>query len=248
VTKTNHEHSAERQARIELAAFYRLVEYRGWGEGIYNHIALRVPAEPHLFLIKPHTLTYEEVTASNLVKVDCRQDLDERAGVNKVGFSTHAPVMRTRPDVNCSIHIHTAPIMAIAAHPVGLRMLGIHSVHFYDGIAYQDQEYGGIVESVDAQQSIVDGLGDKRVLIMRNHGALIAGSSAEDTFASLLRLHLACEVQLMLEAAGQGCREISPEACARGAEQQRRHDAGRGGADWPAWLRRMDRLDPGYKD
>lgn len=239
---------SERQARIELAAFYRLVEFRGWGEGIYNHIALRVPEEPHKFLIKPHVLTYEEVTASNLIKVDCRQDLDERVGVNKVGFTTHAPVMRARQDVNCSVHIHTAPIMAVAAHPKGLRMLGLHALTFYGSIAYQKGDFAGVVDDVSDQQRIIDGLGNNRVLVLRNHGVLITGSSAEDAFAALHRFHLACEVQLLLEASGQGAMEIAPDDCARSLEQQRRHDAGRGGADWPAWMRRMDRLDPGYRD
>lgn len=239
-------HHTEKDARIELAAFYRLVEYLGWGEGIYNHIALRVPGEPTKFLIKPHALTYEEVTASSLVKVDYQDDLDESAGVNKVGFTTHAPVMRARSDVSCSAHFHTVPVMAIAAHPKGLRMVGQHALRFYGSISYQ--EYQGFVENVDEQQRIIDGLGGNRALILRNHGALVVGTSAEDTFTSMLRLVAACEVQLALEAAGQGLVEIPPEQCEHSVRQIASHDTGRGGADWPAWLRRMDRMDPSFRE
>ena len=246
ITELAHPQAAtEQDVRQDLAAFYRLVEHLGWGEGIYNHIAARVPGSPNEFLIKPHALTYEEVTASNLVKVDCRKDLDERAGVNKVGFTTHAPVMRVRQDVGCTIHLHTVPIMAIAAHPKGLRMVHQHSVRFFDSIAYQD--YGGFFESVAEQQKLIDDLGDKRVLMMRNHGALITGSGIEDTFVSTLRFIYACEVQLAIEAAGQGVVEIPPDICRQTQLQFQRHDTGRGGADWPAWLRRIERIDPSYK-
>jgi ribulose-5-phosphate 4-epimerase/fuculose-1-phosphate aldolase len=236
----------EAAARVELAGFYRLVEHLGWGDGIYNHIALRAPGEPHRFLIKAHAITYEEVTASNLVKVDAREDLDERAGVNKVGFTTHAPILRARQDVNCTIHLHTIPIMAIAAHPMGLRMVHQNSVFFFEKVAYQD--YEGLAERVEDQQRLVDDLGANRVLIMRNHGAVITGVSVEQTFAMTLRFVQACQIQLAIEAAGQGVVEIAPDVCRLVARQLDQHDRGRGGADWPAWLRRLDRIDPSYKN
>lgn len=245
-TMTHHRISdAEQLVRIETAACYRAVEYLGWGEGIYNHIATRLPENPNEFLIKPHALTYEEVKASNLVKVDAWGELDPLLGVNTVGFSTHAPIMRARLDVNCSIHLHTVPIMAIAAHPAGLRMLHQHSVRFYQDVAYQD--YDGFAETPEAQQALIDAIGDKRVLVLRNHGALVTGKSVEDAFVSLIRFVYACEVQLTLEAAGQGMIELADDVCERAVEQFRHHDSGRGGADWPAYLRRMERLDPSFK-
>ncbi len=237
--------ASEAETRVELAAFHRLVEHLGWGEGIYNHIAARVADDPGKFLIKPHALTYEEVTASNLLKVSCHDDLDETAGVNKVGFTTHAPIMRARGDVACSIHLHTAPIMAIAAHPKGLRMVNLQSAPFFENIAYQD--FAGAAEGLDDQQRLIDDLGTKRVLVLRNHGAVITGRSIEDTFTATLRFIAACDVQLRLEACGQGMVEIPPEVCRQTVDQLQRHDTGRGGADWPAWLRRLDRMDPSYK-
>jgi ribulose-5-phosphate 4-epimerase/fuculose-1-phosphate aldolase len=234
--------ATEAAARVELAALYRLVEHLNWGEGIFNHIALRVPGEPDKFLIKKHELTYEEVTASNLVKVDCNGDFDERYGVNDVGFNTHAPIMRARPDLDCSIHLHTTPIMAIAAHPKGLRMLNVQSVQFYNNVAYQDFSRGS------DQQAIIDDLGDKRVIVFRHHGAVITGRSAEDAFTTAKRFVTACEVQLAIESAGQGDLEIPDPIAKKMADQMAHHDSGRGGADWPAWLRRLDRIDPSYKN
>ncbi len=236
---------AEAKARVELAGFYRLVEHLGWGDGIYNHISVRVPGEPDHFLIKAHALTYEEVTASNLVKVDARDDLDERAGVNKVGFTTHAPILRARQDVHCAIHLHTIPIMAVAAHPTGLRMVHQNSIFFFEKVAYQD--YEGLAEGVEDQQRLVDDLGANRVLMMRNHGAVITGAGVEQTFAMTLRFVQACQIQLAVEATGQDVVEIPPDVCRQVAKQLDQHDRGRGGADWPAWLRRLDRIDPSYR-
>jgi len=236
----------EREARVELAALHRLVELHGWGEGIYNHIALRVPGEPDYFLIKPHELRYDEVTASSLVKVSCRDDIDEQSGVNKVGFNTHAPIMRERHDLECSIHLHTIPIMAVAAMTGGLKMLNVQSVVFYGSIAYQD--FGGVTDSPTAQQDLLEALGEKRVLILRNHGAVLTGRTIADLFASTQRFVIACELQVQLQASGNEVVEIPQEKCRAAIEIFRKHDTGRGGADWPAWIRKLDKLDPSFRD
>ena len=113
----------EWQARIDLAAVYRLVAHYGWDDVIYNHSSMRVPGEPRMFLMKKHELLYTEVTASNLVKVSMDEDLDEKPGVNRPGFTLHGGVLMARPDVNCALHVHTETGMAIAAIKHGLRML-----------------------------------------------------------------------------------------------------------------------------
>ena len=97
---------ADRQARVDLAAVYRLLAHHGWGDVIFNHAAMRCPSDPRHFLIKRHELLYTEVTASNLVEVSMDDDLDERSGVNRPGFTLHSGVLRGRPDVNCSVHVH----------------------------------------------------------------------------------------------------------------------------------------------
>jgi ribulose-5-phosphate 4-epimerase/fuculose-1-phosphate aldolase len=246
VYSTTQSVDAEREARIQLAAIHRMIEHLGWGEGIYNHIAMRVPNEPDQFLIKPHALRYDEVTATNLVKVDCRGDVNESNGVNSVGFNTHAPIMRERRDVECSVHIHTVPIMAVAAMKGGLKMLNTQSVVFYQNLSYMD--FTGIVESPNSQQDLLDALGQSKALILRNHGAVITGRSVEDAFATVQRLVVACEIQMQLQASGAEVVEISEAICAQTVEIFRRHDSGRGGDDWPAWLRLLDRIDPTYRN
>src|SRR5688572_5609143 len=113
---------AERQARVDLAAVYRLCAHKGWDDVIYNHCAMRVPGEDTKFLMKRHELLWTEVTASNLVKVDMRDDLDESAGVNRPGFTLHGGVLTGRPDGNCSVHVHTETGMALCGLRHGLRM------------------------------------------------------------------------------------------------------------------------------
>ena len=121
---------AEWQARVDLAAVYRLVAHHGWDDGIYNHCSMRVPGEDRKFLMKRHELLWTEVTASNLVKVSMDEDLDERAGVNRPGFTLHGGVLRGRGDVNCAVHVHTRTGMAIAGLKSGLRMISQEAVRF----------------------------------------------------------------------------------------------------------------------
>src|ERR1700757_5404560 len=115
--------SAEWQARVDLAAVYRLVAHHGWDDVIYNHCSMRVPGENRKFLMKQHELLWTEVTASNLVKVDMDADLDERAGVNRPGFTLHSAILRGRADVNWAVHVHTRTGMAIAGLKGGLRVI-----------------------------------------------------------------------------------------------------------------------------
>src|SRR5262249_43209523 len=122
---------AEWQARVDLAAVYRLVAHHGWDDGIYNHCSMRVPGEDRKLLMKRHELLWTEVTASNLVKVSMDEDLDERAGVNRPGFTLHGGVLRGRGDVNCAVHVHTRTGMAIAGLKSGLRMISQEAVRFF---------------------------------------------------------------------------------------------------------------------
>src|SRR2546427_4719508 len=130
----------EWQARIDLAAVYRLIAHHAWDDLIYNHSSMRVPGEERKFLIKRHELLYTEVTASNLVKVSMDDDLDESAGVNRPGFTLHGGVLSARPDVNCAVHVHTPTGMAIAGLKNGLRMISQEAVRFYGCLCYHPYE------------------------------------------------------------------------------------------------------------
>jgi ribulose-5-phosphate 4-epimerase/fuculose-1-phosphate aldolase len=237
---------AEWEARIDLAAVYRLLAQHGWDDVIYNHSSMRVPGDPRMFLMKQHELLYTEVTASNLVKVSMDEDLDEKSGVNRPGFTLHGGVLSARADVNCAIHIHTNAGIAISGLKRGLRMLSQASIRFYQRLGYH--AYEGLTEDFDERQRINRDLGKNRAMIMHNHGALTVGKTAREAFVLMRYLIDAAEIQLMMEAAGGELLEIPAAVCEKTAQQYEHHDAGRGGADWPAYLRMLDAVDRSYRN
>jgi len=237
---------AEWEARVDLAAVYRLLAQHGWDDVIYNHSSMRVPGEPRMFLMKRHELLYTEVTASNLVKVSMDEDLDEKAGVNRPGFTLHGGVLAARADVNCAIHIHTNAGIAISGLKRGLRMLSQASIRFYNRLGYH--AYEGLTEDFDERARINRDLGNNRAMIMHNHGLLTVGKTAREAFVLMRYLIDAAEIQLQMEAAGGELLEIPAEVCEKTAQQYEHHDAGRGSADWPAYLRMLDKIDRGYRN
>jgi ribulose-5-phosphate 4-epimerase/fuculose-1-phosphate aldolase len=237
---------AEWQARVDLAAVYRLLAHYGWDDVIYNHSSMRVPGEPRMFLMKKHELLYTEVTASNLVKVNMDEDLDEASGVNRPGFTLHGGVLAARADVNCAIHVHTNTGMALAGLQGGLRMVSQQAIRFYRRIGYH--AYEGITEDFDERARINKDLGQNRAMIMHNHGLLTVGRTAREAFVLMKYLIDAADIQLRLMASGGELIEIPPAVCAKTAEQYEHHDSGRGSADWPAYLRMLDKEDRSYRN
>ena len=237
---------AEWQARVDLAAVYRLLAYYRWDDVIYNHSSMRVPGEPRMFLMKKHELLYTEVTASNLVKVNMDEDLDEKSGVNRPGFTLHGGVLSARPDVNCAVHVHTENGTALSGLKHGLRMVSQQALRFYKRVGYHG--YEGITEDFDERARINKDLGQNRALIMQHHGMLTVGKSAREAFVLMKYLLTAAEIQLKMEATGGELLEVPPDVCAKTAEQFEHHDSGRGGADWPAYLRVLDGIDKSYRE
>ena len=238
--------AAEWQARVDLAAVYRLVAEHGWDDVIYNHCSMRVPGEDSKFLMKRHELLWTEVTASNLVKVDMHDDLDESAGVNRPGFTLHGGVLAARSDVNCAVHVHTETGMALAGLKHGLRMVSQPAVRFHNRIGYHD--YEGITEDFGERARINKALGNNRALILRNHGLLTVGKTPREAFVLMKSLLEAADIQLKMEATGGALVEIPAAICEKTAHQYEHHDSGRGSADWPAYLRMLDTIDRGYRD
>jgi ribulose-5-phosphate 4-epimerase/fuculose-1-phosphate aldolase len=236
----------EWRARIDLAAAYRLIAHYGWDDVIYNHSSLRVPGEPRFFLIKRHELLYTEVTASNLVKVSMDDDLDESAGVNRPGFTLHGGVLAARGDVDCAIHVHTELGMALAGLKGGLRMVSQPAIRFYNRVGYHP--YEGITEDFAERARINAALGNNRALIMHNHGVLTVGKTVREAFVLMKYLLEAADIQLKMQATGAELIEIAPSICEKTARQYEAHDSGRGAADWPAYLRMLDRIDPTYRN
>ena len=236
----------EWQARVDLAAVYRLIAHYGWGDVIYNHSSMRVPGEDRMFLIKRHELLYTEVTASNLVKVSMDEDLDEKAGINRPGFTLHGGVLSGRPDVNCAVHVHTETGMALSGLKHGLRMVSQQAMRFHNRIGYHP--YEGITEDFGERARILQALSNNRALILNNHGFLTVGKNAREAFVLMKYLMSAAEIQLRMEATGADLIEIPRDICEKVAAQYQSHDSGRGAADWPAYLRVLDNIDPSYRN
>ena len=238
--------NADRQARVDLAAVYRLLAHHGWGDVIFNHAAMRCPSNPRRFLIKRHELLYTEVTASNLVEVSMDDDLDERSGVNRPGFTLHSGVLRGRPDVNCSVHVHPDEGVAISGLKHGLRPVSQSAMRFYGRVGYHD--YEGLTDSFDERERIVAALGRNRALVMRHHGVTAVGVTAREAFSLMKEFVRAARIQLMMEASNQEMLDIAPGICEHVAAQYEQHDRGRASAEWPAYLRLLDGIDRGYRD
>jgi ribulose-5-phosphate 4-epimerase/fuculose-1-phosphate aldolase len=237
---------AEWEARVDLAAVYRLLAHYGWDDVIYNHSSMRVPGEPRMFLMKKHELLYTEVTASNLVKVNMDEDLDEKSGVNRPGFTLHGGVLGARADVNCAVHVHTENGVALSGLKHGLRMISQQALRFYKRVGYH--KYEGITEDFDERARINKDLGQNRALILQHHGMLTVGKTAREAFVLMKYLLTAAEIQLTMEATGGELLEVPADVCAKTAEQFQHHDSGRGSSDWPAYLRMLDTIDSSYRD
>lgn len=191
--------------RLELAACYRLFDRLGWTTQIYNHISLRVPGPDACFLINPFGLNYDEVTARNLLKVDLdgRKIEPSPYPVNAAGFVIHSAIHAARADAHCIAHTHTTAGMAVACKRDGLRHDNFNSALLYGRVAYHDFE--GVTTDVAEKPRLVASLGDKPVLILRNHGLLVVGGSVPEMYATLSTLQKACEVQMATDAmAGPG--------------------------------------------
>ncbi len=241
--------AAEWQQRVDLAACYRLVARFGWDDLIFTHISARVPGPEHHFLINPYGLMFDEITASSLVKVDLdgRKVLDSPYEVNPAGFTIHSAVHAARDDADCVLHVHSVNGVAVSAQAEGLLPLSQHSIFVLASLAYHD--YEGVALDADEKPRLVRDLGDKRFLMLRNHGLLTVGRSVAEAFVAMYFFETSCMIQVRALAGGTPVRRIG-QAIVDGAEQQWQavtQGAG-GGLAWPALLRRLDRVDASYRD
>lgn len=203
----------EQQLRKELASCYRLFDWMGWSELIFNHITVRVPSENGKgteYLINPFGLHYAEVTPDNLVKIDLDGNSDNSdAIINKAGFVIHSAIHGARDDAHCIMHIHTTEGCAVASKEDGLRHDNFYSAMLYKDIAYHD--YEGVTTNVDEQPRLVQSLGSKNHLILRNHGLLAVGPDIPTAFNRLWTLQRGCEIQLASDAGLGANRKIAEE-------------------------------------
>ncbi|MGY8526963.1 class II aldolase/adducin family protein [Paracidovorax citrulli] len=244
---------AEWQARVDLAACYRLVELYGMADMMANHISVRVPEEDNAFLINPYGMMYEEITASCLIKVDhdgnilAKPDFGElNYGINKAGYVIHSAVHHARPEVACVIHTHSWASMAVSSLECGLLPITQTAMRFLK-IGYHD--YQGVVLDTAEQASLIEDLGTGEALILRNHGAMTVGNTVGEAFNWMHRLELACRAQIGAMSCNTPLQEVGAQVL---QETWNNYQPGTrrpyGVMEWPALLRKLDRLDPSYRD
>ena len=239
----------EQQVRRDLAAAFRLAALNGWDDTVYTHLSATVPGQPGTYLINPFGLLFEEISASNLVRVNVRGEVIDGSGraVNPTGFTIHGAVHAARPEVECVIHLHTPWGVALSMVPEGLlptsqyamrlhRRLGRHA---YEGLALGREEQVRLVASLGA----LDGL------ILENHGTLVVGRTVAEAWMLMHLLERAAQAQLRAAAATGGRLLIASEELAARTWRQWVGDGSEwdGDVEWPALLRRLDRLSPGYE-
>jgi ribulose-5-phosphate 4-epimerase/fuculose-1-phosphate aldolase len=239
--------NAEWQARIDLAAAHRLCVIYDWSHLIFNHISMRVPGEPRSFLLKPHALLFEEVRASNLVKLDMDGGpLDESQNVNKAGFTIHGGLLRAKPELNCVLHVHTNVGMAFSAHKKGLMPMTQGSMRFYNRLSYH--AYEGIADDEAECARLAADLGNNRAMVLRNHGLLTAGRTVAEAITLMKYLIAAAETQMMLEATNAEIVIPPPDVCEHTAQQWERWEKTGAKDEWPAYLRQLDMVTTDYRD
>ena len=240
---------AEWNTRINLAAAYRLIAHFGMSDLIYNHITARVPGSHTEFLINPYGMMYEEITASSLVKVDLDGNVlfnvDDNFSVNRAGYVIHSAIHAARHDVECVIHTHTRAGMAVSVLECGLLPLTQMAMRF-DSIAYH--EYEGVAVDLDEQSRLVKDLGERDVMVLRNHGLLSVEKSIAEAFNAMYWLEMACRAQVDAMACNTPL-HVPPQAVVEKTNHLYRPQVRRpfGVMEWPAMLRLLDRRDESYK-
>lgn len=240
----------EWRVRVDLAACYRMFADFGWDDLVFTHISARVPGGGGDFLINPYGMLFEEITASNLVKVDEDGNtvLDSDYEANRAGFVIHGAVLGARRDVNCVVHLHTRYGQAVSAQQDGLLPLTQSAMFLHGDVAYHDFE--GTATELDERARLCADLGEKNCMILRNHGTLTVGRHVADAFIRMYYLECACRTQVLAQAGGTALAIPTDESIARTASLMQ-DGLAKGQARqlaWPALLRRVDRIDPGYRE
>jgi ribulose-5-phosphate 4-epimerase/fuculose-1-phosphate aldolase len=241
---------AEWEARVNLAAAYRLIALFGWDDLVFTHVSARVPGPEHHFLINPYGMMFDEITASSLVKVDLdgKKVMDSPYEINPAGFTIHSAVHAAREDALCVMHTHSVNGVAVSAQEEGLLPLSQQSLGVLASLSYHD--YEGIALNADEKPRLVADLGTNTYLMLRNHGLLTVGKSAADAFVAMYFFEAACMIQVRAQAGGGALRSI-PDSILAGIKRQIT-EVTRGMSPgvlvWPGLLRRLDRKNPGYAE
>ena len=239
----------EWQARVDLAALYRLTALYKWDDLVYTHISMRVPGPEHHFLINPYGLLFEEITASSLVKIDLQGNkvMDSPHPINPAGFTIHSAVHEAREDAMCVYHTHTLYGVAVSAQKNGLLPISQQSLFPLSSLGYHD--YEGVALNDEEKPRLVADLGTNNALILRNHGLLTVGKTGADAFQMMYILEAACRAQILAQSGG-GELVMIPTQILQGIKAQAAQVMkGLGGSlVWPGLLRKLERTDASYKE
>ncbi|KAA1011179.1 class II aldolase/adducin family protein [Paraburkholderia panacisoli] len=241
---------AEWEARVNLAATYRLTALFGWDDLVFTHISARVPGPEHHFLINPYGMMFDEITASSLVKIDLdgRKIADSPYDTNPAGFTIHSAVHAAREDAHCVMHTHSVNGVAVSAQTAGFLPLSQQSLGVLASLGYHD--YEGIALNEAEKPRLVQDLGTNTYLMLRNHGLLTVGATPADAFVAMYFFEAACMIQVRALAGGGKLNPIAQPILDGIKEQIGLVTRGvtPGALVWPGLLRRLDRLNPGYAD
>jgi ribulose-5-phosphate 4-epimerase/fuculose-1-phosphate aldolase len=238
----------EWEARVNLAAAYRLVALYGWDDLVFTHISARVPGPEHHFLINPYGWLFDEITASSLIKVDLhgRKVIDSPYEINPAGFVIHSAIHAAREDARCVMHTHSLNGVAVSAQKHGVLPLSQQSLFVLSSLGYHD--YEGVALNDEEKPRLVRDLGTKSFLMLRNHGLLTVGPTPADAFLAMYLFESTCMIQVRAQGGGEIVtvqRPILEGIQAQAAAVTRGLG---GGLAWPGLLRKLDRVNPGYRD
>ena len=240
----------EWQTRVDLAACYRLVAQYGWDDLVFTHITAKIPGAENQFLINPYGMMFAEITASSLVKIDLggnKLDAENPFPVNPAGFTIHSAIHAARHDANCVLHVHTPNGIAVSAQKSGVLPISQQSIFVLASLAYHD--YEGVALNDDEKPRLVQDLGEKTFLMLRNHGLLTVGETIADAFQAMYIFEATCMVQIRAQAGGGELIRI-PQPILDGAKAQGKAvTKGLGGnLAWPGLMRKLDRIDKTFRD
>ena len=239
----------EWQARVDTAALYRLIALEGWDDLVGTHVSSRIPGDEDRFLLNPYGMLFEEITASSLLTIDLdgNQLTNSNYKFNRAGFTIHSAVHMNRDDAMFVIHLHTDYGVAVSCQEDGLKPLNQTAIAVYSDLAYHD--YEGVATNLAERERIVEDLGAKNAMILRNHGTMACGPNAGGAWQAIFRLERACRYQILAESGGATTRSLSVDIIdSRAGTTSTEALATRGEFIWPALLRKLDRIDKSYRD
>ena len=249
VNVKQHVSEEEWRVRVDLAAAYRLVAFYGWDDLIFTHLSCRVPGPEHHFLINPYGMMFEEITASSLVKINLEGQtvMSSPYFINPAGFTIHSAVHAAREDALCVIHLHTQHGIAVSAQKNGLLPISQQSLFALASLAYH--EYEGLALNEDEKSRLVADLGNKTSMILRNHGLLTVGKTPAEAFLAMYILESACRIQILAQSGGGAVLTVADPIIETVAAQLNAVTVGQGAQlAWPGLLRKLERIDPSYRE